>query len=297
MNSAFFQSAFWGISVNIYSEEKAMSSDQVQNGVGKMWSHLKQNTFDYFPQILGFIAIILIGYIIARMLRTVSGRALKHVGRFIPSRKIRDRLHPAKLEPWANIISNVLFWVVICFFFTAATETLGLPIVSTWLSGIANYLPNILVAVGICVVGIIGGILLRDAIVSISVSAGIGYGDAVGRIAQYLIILLSIIIGIDQIGVDITFLTGMLLILMGTLLFGAALAFGLGAQTVVGNILASHYLQKTYKIGNRVKINNIEGRITQFTPTGVILETPEGHVHEPASHFEEMASILTHKEK
>jgi small-conductance mechanosensitive channel len=79
---------------------------------------------------------------------------------------------------------------------------------------------------------------------------------------------------------------------LGALLFGAALAFGLGAQTAVSNILGSYYLQKTYKEGDMVQMDDMKGVIVKILPTSVIVETSSGQIMIPAKDFIEKKSIL-----
>jgi small-conductance mechanosensitive channel len=110
------------------------------------------------------------------------------------------------------------------------------------------------------------------------------------------VILVTILIGIDQIGIDITLLESVLIIAIGALLFGAALAFGIGARTSVSNILASFYLQRIYKVGDRIRIGDQEGRITEITPLAVLLDCPEGQVCVPADGFSQKTSVLLTKE-
>ena len=107
--------------------------------------------------------------------------------------------------------------------------------------------------------------------------------------------VITIIIAIDQIGVDITFLTSLLYIVLATLLFGAAMAFGLGAKTSVSNILASYYIHRTYSEGNIIRIGEHEGRIIKITSTSVFLETESGQVIIPTKDFNEQKSILLDK--
>jgi hypothetical protein len=169
---------------------------------------------------------------------------------------------------------------------------LGLPVVTTWLSGVASYLPNILVAVLIGAVGIIGGVLIRDVVTTAASSAGFTYSTTLGRFAQYAVLLITLLVGIDQLGVDISIITNILMILIFAMLFGAALAFGLGAKTSISNILAAHYVRKTYAVGHSVRIGEVEGQITEITPVGVVLQAQEGQVYIPAQQFNEMTSVL-----
>ncbi|MGB5529022.1 MAG: mechanosensitive ion channel domain-containing protein, partial [Ignavibacteriaceae bacterium] len=97
------------------------------------------------------------------------------------------------------------------------------------------------------------------------------------------------------IGIDIAIVTIIISIIIGALLFSAALSFGLGAKTSVSNIIASYYVHSTYQEGNIIKINNIEGKIIQISSTAVILDTPEGQVSIPAKEFNEQTSILIKK--
>ncbi len=269
-----------------------MNENTLVNNLSSLFLQLKQDLFGIIPGFVLAIFILLIGFLVARIIKALTNRFVKNLGRFIPYKNIQDHLQPAKLEPSATLISNILYWIIIFFFLTIATETSGLPVITTLFSSILNYLPKIVVAVLICVIGIIGGVILRDLITSTATSAGITYGGILGKIGQFTLLSISILIGINYVGIDITILTNIILILLSAILLGAALAFALGAKTSVSNILATHYLQKRYKIGQIIKINNIEGRIINITPTNVIIETSEGQVCVPSAHFSECQSIL-----
>jgi small-conductance mechanosensitive channel len=84
----------------------------------------------------------------------------------------------------------------------------------------------------------------------------------------------------------------MVAIVFGTAFGGAALAFGLGSGLSASNIISAHYLMKTYRPGQTVRIGGVQGRILEITRTDVILETPEGQVLVPARKFSEEASVL-----
>ena len=104
--------------------------------------------------------------------------------------------------------------------------------------------------------------------------------------------MVSGLIAVDQTGLNVDFLTSVLLLVLGSTLLGSALTFALGARTTVANILACYYLQKTYRVGHRVRVGEFEGEIVDITATSVLLETGEGRVSVPASLFGEQASVL-----
>jgi small-conductance mechanosensitive channel len=192
----------------------------------------------------------------------------------------------------AEAVGKVAFWLVFLLFVAAATEALGLPVVSAWLSGVAAYLPRLLVAALIVVMGFLAGSLGRSALSATGSSAGFAYADALGRLAQAIVVMASVIVAADQLGIQVTFLTVLAAIVTATLLGGAALAFGLGARTAVSNIIASHYLLRIYRVGHHVRIGAVEGSIVEITPTAVVIATPEGRAVVPAKEFSEQVSVL-----
>ena len=259
---------------------------------GKSYDQIRETLIAFLPNLVGGLLVFLLGILLAYLVRKVANRLLRNVGRLVPSRNIRTRLQPASMEKSADVLSRVLFWIIVFFFLTAATEILGLPVLTTWLSGIATYLPKALVAILIGAAGVIGGLIVRDIVSGAALSAGIQYGETLGRLAYYAILVVTLFVGVQQIGIDIQFFTILMTILLSGLFLGFALAFGLGARTAVSNILASHYLQRIYKEGHTIRIGGMEGRITKITPVSVILETQEGRASVPAKQFDEMISVL-----
>lgn len=266
-----------------------MGREQIWNEILNTLELFKNRAMEFVPQLAIALLIFLAGLLIARFSRFLTHRLLKNLGRLIPQRIIQNRLPPHQMEQPALIISNIFYWVILFVFLTAATETLGLPVVTRWLSGIASYLPQMITAVLIIFLGFIGARLLRDVIVT---SVGAPHGNLLGKLAQYTLLLVTILIGIDQMGIHIAFLTHLILIVTAAILFGAALAFGLGARNSISNILASYYLQKTYRVGQRVRIGALEGEITRISSTAVFLEGAEGIICLPAKEFGETASVL-----
>lgn len=247
---------------------------------------------EFLPHLIGAIAIILMGHLMARLFASLAKRLLKKVAKWVPNPTIQSHLQPSRTEPSALLIGRVIYWITLFFAITIATEVMGLPVLSTWLGGIAGYLPKILVSVLIVICGIIGGVVLRDIIVSAAQSAGLRYGAVLGTMAQYIVAVVTLLIAMDHVGIEITFLIGIIMVLLGAAFLGSALAFGLGAKTFVNNILAVYYLQKIYKVGQMVRVGEFQGKIVRIGTIAVFLDTSEGEVWVPAKQFIEMTSLL-----
>jgi hypothetical protein len=252
-----------------------------------------QKVSGYLPTFLAAMALLLAGWLLARLLRAWSIRLIGGLDRFIRGHRIEGWLRRIGLErPASDVVGGIVFWVVFLLFFTAATETLGLPVVATWLGGVSTYLPRVLVAVLIIFAGLLAGNLARDAVTTTASAAGIAYGALLGRIVYVVILLIAAVTGVDQIGIESRFLTATITIVIGAVISGVALAFGLGARTAVTNIIAAHYLRQNYRVGHTIKIGDVQGKIVEITNTAVILESTDGRVLVPAKAFSETVSVL-----
>jgi hypothetical protein len=252
---------------------------------------------EHLPNILGGILLILIGWGLARLARSVTIRLSSRLDGLFRGRGVDHFLKRFGVEwPASTVIGGIIFWLVFLLFFTAATETLGLPVLATWLSGVSYYLPRVLGAVLIVLAGLLAGNLARDAITATATAAGLGYGELLGRGVQVVILLIAVVTGVDQLGIESRFLTITITVVIAAIIGGAALAFGLGSRTTVSNIIAAHYLRQVYRIGHTVRIGEVHGRIVEITPTWVVLENAAGRVFVPAKDFSEVASVLLVKE-
>ncbi len=273
-----------------------MDKNQFIIDISSMLNQIKEFSISFLPKLFLAIVIFFIGFIIARIFQALINRLIDRLYRYVPNKSYQQKIKQISTDPSSRLISKIIYWMIIIFFLTAATEILGLPIITTWLGGIVNYLPNILLAAIIVFSGIISGRLLRDIVSTAVIKTGAVFGEMLGRFTQYAIITLAILIAITQIGIDLDILTGIINIVLAAFLFGAALAFGLGARTSVSNILAAYYLQNRYQEGNIIRIDDTEGCIVNITATSVIIETKEGQITVPAKKFSEESSILLKKD-
>jgi hypothetical protein len=247
----------------------------------------------YLPSVLGAIGLLLLGWLVGRLLRAWITRLIGLFERRFRAQVLDTATARLGVERKASeIIGSLVFWSVFIVFLGAATDALGLPVLSTWLAGLALFLPRLLLAMLIVLAGILAGALARDAIWAAMQASGVAFDRALGRIAQTAIIVAAIITAVDQIGVDSTFLTGATMIGLGSLLGGCALAFGLGARTAASNIIAVHYVRQAYRAGQEVKVDAFQGTIREITSTAVVLETTDGRVLVPGREFAEKASTL-----
>jgi hypothetical protein len=261
--------------------------------LGRSFDQVAERIQLSLPSVLGAIGLLLLGWLVGRLLRAWITRLVGLLERRVRAHVLDAATARLGVERKASeIIGSLVFWSVFIVFLGAATDALGLPVLSTWLAGLALFLPRLLLAMLIVLAGILAGALARDAIWAAMQASGVAFDRALGRMAQTAIIIAAIITAVDQIGVDSTFLTGAMMIGLGAILGGCALAFGLGARTAASNIIAVHYVRQAYRTGQEVRVDAFHGTIREITATAVLLDTIDGRVLVPGREFAEKASTL-----
>ena len=260
-------------------------------------SKMLQSFLDYLPQLIGAIAVLILGWLIAKGVKILTirmGRSFDRVPKLIGLGGIvrRRQVNNSVLV----FISNVAFWLVILFFLTSATHLMGLTMFTGWLDQVIGHLPNILSGVLIIVAGIVVGNLARDATRTAAQAMPRRQRALLARGAQTFAMVTMIVIGVDQIGINIAVLLTVISIVIGTLLGGVAIAFGLGSKNLVSNLIGARYLNKDYRVGETIRIGDTEGTIIELSPVAVILETSEGRMTIPAKTFSERSSLLVQQE-
>lgn len=257
---------------------------------------LTPKLFAYLPRVAIALLVLVFGWLIARLIRTLLVRVIARLDQLwqrLMSKSGLEQLQSRR--PPFFILGELFFWLVILVSITLATEILGLDVFGLWIREMVNFLPIAAAGVLIVLAGFVVGFLVRDLVRSAAVSANSAHGDLLGRVAQVAILFTAAVIGIDQIGIDIKFLSLVTGIVLAAFLGSIALAFGLGARTHVANIIAANQLRKLYRVGDKVKIGEMEGRITEIGVSRVIIESASDIVDVPAKLFDERITMLTDK--
>jgi hypothetical protein len=251
------------------------------------------------PDLVGAVLIVLVGWAVGRLLSALLRRLLaRGLDRLQGSRLLsgEDRVGWRRVLP--RLIGGLAFWTVMAVAVVAAADTLELGLVAELLSTLARLLPQVLAGVLVVFVGVVFAELAHRGVANAATAAGVPYAEALARAVQISVIVVALVMGAHQAGIDSTFLMITLPVLLGALLGGAALAFGLGSRTAVSNIIASYQLTRLHEVGQRVRIAGLEGRIERVTPTAVVLDAADGRVVVPAKLFsEEVAVILAGAER
>jgi len=240
----------------------------------------------YLPVFLTAVAVLLIGWLLAHLLRGLVRRALESMdwlfARLMPRSAGRSE---TLARATSRSVSTVVFWIVLLIFAASALRILGGSLFERWTENLLAYLPSVIGGIIIIVVGFTGGALVRHVLEQASVGLGVGQSSLLGRLAQAVIVVSCIVIGIDQLGVNVNFLIQLTTVTAAAVFGGIALVFALGTREHLANLIGAHYARKHYAPGDFVKIGGFQGRIVQIADGCVFIETDAGDVSVPGQHF------------
>ncbi len=237
----------------------------------------------HLPNIVGAILLLLVGWLLAKTLRILAIRFTRFIDKIVLNYSSKKGIKRTRLPIISGkVIGEVIYWVVLLVFITTATHVLDLKIFTDWLSRVIAYLPTLLAGGLIILAGVLVSSIARDLVVATLPHAEREQRVLFGRIVYAVILFTAIVIGVDQIGININFLIILLSIIIGTFMTGLAIAVGLGSKTVVHNMISAHQLKRQYRIGDQVKVWDYTGKILELTTTTIILDTADGIVTVPA---------------
>ena len=241
---------------------------------------------DYLPTLLGAGILLLVGWIVARLLRAGTQRAGDHVNRLLDRAFRTGRLVEYRLSPRIlAVLSQVIFWLTLFVFASIAARAAGFAKVGNWLDRAVASLPNLIAGILVIVVGLLLAAVARDLTAAATPAKGTARNLLAGRAVQLAVIVIAFIVGFDQIGINVTFIVTALAIAGGALLGGFAIAFGFGARAYVGNLIGARELGREIEPGQIIRFGNTEGEVVGITSTALVLATKEGRLRIPAGTF------------
>jgi hypothetical protein len=196
----------------------------------------------FLPRLLGFLIILLIGFLVAKVLQKVVTVALDKAG---TDRALRDGASGEvvnRVAPDASpsaLIGRVVFWFVFLGALSIAISSLGITALNDFLADVFAYLPNIVAAILIFIVaGAVAGFLARLITRAMGESAS---GKVAATAVPALVMAIAGFMILNQLHIATAIVTITYAAIMGALALGTALAFGLGGRDVASRLLEDAY--------------------------------------------------------
>lgn len=247
------------------------------SAMGALWGKIS----NFIPNLLGALAVVIVGFLVARLLDTLLSKLLAKLGldRLVQGSGLSKQMARVGIKaPVSTLIGRIVYWFVLLLFLVSALESLGLERVSSTLDVLALYVPKVFAAAIVLLAGVLLAQLLNSLVAGAAEGVGLDYAAALGRLAQALVIIISISVAIGQLEIKAELLNYVIVIVLLSVGLAGALAVGLGCRDLVGQIVAGIYVRELYSLGQTISIAGVQGTIEEIGTMKTVLQTGQGEL-------------------
>jgi hypothetical protein len=200
--------------------------------------------FSAIPKIIGFLVIVIAGWFIASLIDKGVAALLRAIrfNELATRAGLTDFVDKMGMntDP-AGLIGLVIKWFVRLIALVVGFDALGLPAVSDVLQQFLMWLPNVLVALVVLVIGGLAARALSNLVRGAAAEGGISNADFLAKLSSVLVWAFAIVVAVNQIGIATTLVNTLFMAFVGAIALGAGLAFGLGGRETAGRLVQSWY--------------------------------------------------------
>lgn len=208
--------------------------DQLNQGISQI--------ADFLPRLLAALGLLMVGILVAKMVERGTDFVLHRIGfdKWMKEGGVTEALERAgtTLDP-STVIAKLAFWMVMLLVIVLAASMLGVTGVSALFTELVAYLPNVIAAVIVLVLGILLGEFVKDLVLA---SAGsLSVAPTLARGGKAAVILLSIFMALEQLDIAQDIVLVFFIAVVGAAALAAGIAFGLGGREVAAEIARDWY--------------------------------------------------------
>jgi hypothetical protein len=194
----------------------------------------------FLPTLIGILVILIIGWIVAAILKNVVVKLLKAIQFDVASEKsgLSDILRKGGIKnTLSELMGGLIYWVVMLLVFMAALNALGMTVVASLLDKVILYIPNVIAAIFIISLGIFFASIIGSIVMTASMNAGIKQAKLLNQVTQTVIVVFAAIMTLEQLNIATTVLTTTITVLLASIGLAIAIAVGLGSKDIAGKLM------------------------------------------------------------
>jgi len=195
----------------------------------------------FLVNVLLVVIILIIGWIIAKIIKTLVTKLL----RAIKLDQLSDRIDLDNIlakggisYSLSELIGVMCYWLALLITFVVAVNAIGLTVAADLLNRIVLYVPNIIAAVFILILGMFVATLLSNIVKTVANNAGVSQAKLLGKIAEVLVLIFAVVIAVEQLGIAARIISLSITVILASVGLGVALAFGLGCRDLAAKFIS-----------------------------------------------------------
>jgi small-conductance mechanosensitive channel len=233
---------------------------------------------DFVPRAVAAFIVILLGLLVAKLVekairvgfdRFKLNDLLDRVGLSSTLQKFGMKDKPGKL------ISRAVYFLLVLLFTQSVTQAVGLATVAGAIAAFFAYLPNLISAFLVLVLGMMVAQFLGRTLTQAAEDSGVEFAPLLGRIVSSLVLFVVVLMAVSQLKIDTQIVLGIVLVILAGMSLAFALTFGLGSREVTRNIVAGFYVRKLFQVGEPVEVGDVKGTLAGITAVQTLVESGE----------------------
>jgi hypothetical protein len=230
---------------------------------------------DAIPMVLLGIVLIVIALILAKIVEKILRASLSKIrldtllGR-VGIDKTLQRI--GIRQSLTILLPRLAYFLLLLLFARTGADVLGLTAISGAMGAFFSYLPNIIAALLLVILGSLAGQFAGGMVAQAAEESGIEFASSLGSVVSGVILFVVGIMAIGQLQVETEIIRIFTICVLAGLALAFGLSFGLGSRDVTRNIIAGFYARKVFRIGEEIEIKGQRGVLKAITPTQALLE-------------------------
>jgi hypothetical protein len=200
----------------------------------------------FLVSVLLVVIILIIGWLISKLIRTLVTRVLKALKLDDLSERIDldNLLAKGGIQySLSELIGMICYWLALLVTFVVAINAIGLTVAADLLNKVVLYIPNVIAAIFILILGMFVASLLKNIINTAATNTGISQANLLGRTVEVMVIVFAIAIALQQLNIRATIIELAISIVLASMGLAAAIAFGLGCKDIAARHM-SDWIEK-----------------------------------------------------
>lgn len=189
---------------------------------------------EFLGKLIAMLLVLLVGWWISRLIKGLVTRVLRFI-------KIDDISSSAGIDSFlakggltyslSELIGVVSYWLALLVTFMVALTTFNL-ITPGLLDRIVSYVPNVIAAIFILILGMFVATVLKTIVHTAATNAGIAHVNVLGKLVEIVIIVFASAIALEQLNIGARIIQMLVSIVLGSIGLAIGLAFGLGCKDI-----------------------------------------------------------------
>ena len=251
----------------------------------KEWKDIAIESFSTTGiNILKALLVLLFGWLFIKLILSILKKTLK----FIKVDKLGEKLNDIEIIEGkklniniSKIIITFVKWSLLLILVIVVSEMMELTIISEEIGKLLHYLPQLLSALIIFMIGLFIANFVKKSIQTFFKSFELSGSKIVSQIVFFVLLAIISVTALNQAGINTEIITSNLTLIFAAFLVSVSLAIGLGARSIIADLLRTFYTRRKYEIGQKIRFKKIEGEIISIEDLSITLKISTGKLIVP----------------